>query len=161
MERRRLLASLISVIAAPSIVRSSSLMPISPLAPAWIMAHQDNIIFGSLEVRLRHGRNLDSFHGLIQPGQFFWRRGDKVVDICVFGKTQLDVTPGMISVRNLDNRPMPIKLGPDQEIDVGPISEYHLHGRGPRSSLGFQGKTCCSHADLMVSRTGFEPVFPA
>jgi hypothetical protein len=125
MERRRLLTGLLSMIAAPAIVRPSSLMPIFPIDPTWIGNHQNHPVFGRLVVRMRNARNLESFGGVIQPGQFFWRKGDRLVDICVFPRTRLDVTPGMLSVRNLDRNSLDVDLGIG--VKVGPFNEMHVH----------------------------------
>lgn len=129
MNRRSLITGIGSLLVmSPAVVRASSLMPIYPLDPDWIANHHDHPIFGQLVVRLRNARNLDQFRGIIQPRQFFWRQGERLIDICVFPQTRLDITPGMFSVRNVTGESKSVDFG--QPKGVGMFSELHLYAPG-------------------------------
>jgi len=129
MDRRRFLLSSLGLIAAPAIVRADSLMAIHPFDPEWIVNHANHPIFGELVVRLPNTRNLSQFNGLIQPGQFFWRQGDRLLDLCQWSKTRLDVTPGMISIRNLgrDHESTYVNMWGDHALDISPGTSLKIY----------------------------------
>lgn len=100
MERRLLLAGL-GLLAAPSIVRASSLMPIRAPLPDWITAHANNPLLGELVVRKPGVKHLSYFEGVIQHGEFFWRTPDgRLIDLCTFERTDILLTPSMCSITN-------------------------------------------------------------
>ncbi len=132
MERRRFLASAFGLIASPAVVRAESLMPISVMIPDWIVNHRRHPVFGELVVRMPNARSLESFHGILRPGQMFWKRDGQLLDLCVFSRTQLDVTPGMLSLQNLDQ---------GGHIDwmpngMGGVNKVHVYARPHREPRG-------------------------
>lgn len=104
MERRRFLSNLTGLLMTPVIVPASSLMPIKPWVPAWIRAHRNNPIFGTLIIRRPGVEHLDEFFGLIKPGEFLWKQPNgRLIDMCWFDRrvvTEVHFTASYLSVHH-------------------------------------------------------------